>query len=252
MATIDENKKYWDGDYAWPQRGDEWSKDWGAVPMQWYGTVLPRIHAFLSAEVILEIGCGYGRWTQYLKDHCKRLIAVDLSDECIRACRECFATDAHLSFYCNNGMSLAMVEDGSVDFVFSFDALPLADSSTIDAYLAQLPRVLKPDGVAFLHHSNLGAYKKSSSLAEKDLYWRDPGVSAELVEQMAAAHGLYCVSQEVFRWGTKRLLIEAFTVLTGDTSSWRRECVRLQNDWFSEEAANLSRLARLYVRPRRS
>ncbi len=47
MPTIEENRKYWDGEYAWQDRGDEWFRDWGTVAMQWYGTMLPRIHHFL-------------------------------------------------------------------------------------------------------------------------------------------------------------------------------------------------------------
>jgi ubiquinone/menaquinone biosynthesis C-methylase UbiE len=191
-------------------------------------------------------------------------MAIDLSEQCIAACRQRFEAAAHVSFYCNDGKSLAVVDDESVDFVFSFDALPLVDQSTIEAYLTQLPRVLKPNGVAFLHHSNLGRYRRRSRLfagmpklelvlrrlgwMERDLHWRDPSVSAELVENLASLHGLRCASQEIFRWGTKRLFIETFTVLVRELSDWRRECVRLENDWFDREVANLSRLARLYVR----
>lgn len=196
--------------------------------MQWYGTLLPRIHTFLPADTILEVGCGYGRWTQFLKNYCSHLIAVDLSDECVAACRERFKDSPHVWCHCNDGTSLAMVSDSSVDFIFSFDALPLVDAPTIDAYLAQLPRVLTDNGVAFLHHSNLGAYPLHERLSklqkltgvlrffgllEKNVYWRDASLSAEGVARMAATHGLRCASQELIRWGTKRLFIDGFSVL---------------------------------------
>ncbi|MGH9348129.1 MAG: class I SAM-dependent methyltransferase [Vicinamibacterales bacterium] len=262
MPTIEENKKYWDGDYAWEGGGAEWSADWGSVSMQWYGTILPRVHRFLPAGTILEIGCGYGRWTDFLKEACGRLIAVDLSEECIGACRRRFAAYPHLSFHCNDGTSLGMAADGTVDFVFSFDALALADAKTMEAYLAQLSRLLTSDGAAFLHHSNLGAYRsiyrgirripmlegllQRIGVLDRDLYWRDFGVSADLVADLAAKHGLTCASQELIRWGTKRVLLDALSVVTRQTGA-AAGCRRLRNTFFDREAANLSRLAALYA-----
>lgn len=263
MPTIQENKKCWDGDYSWESRGNEWSKDWGAVSMQWYGTILPRIHRFLPAKTILEIGCGYGRWTEFLKDACNHLIAIDLSEECIRACRQRFCTCSNVSFHCNDGTSLDFLDDKSIDFVFTFDALPLVDPPTLEAYMGQLPRILKDDGCAFLHHSNLGAYDQlyrkvrkipyaeeflqAIGLLDRNLYWRDSGVSADLVQQLAAKYGLVCVSQELIRWGTKHLLIDAFSVVTHETPREMRSCQRLRNTFFDSEAANLRQLASLYA-----
>jgi SAM-dependent methyltransferase len=264
MPTVKENKKYWDGDYSWKSGGNEWSADWGAVSMQWYGTILPRIHSFLPANAILEIGCGYGRWTGFLKDTCDHLIAVDLSEECIRACQQRFRTCSHVSFHCNDGTSLDFLDDRSIDFVFSFDALPLVDPPTIEAYIAQLLRILKDDGCAFLHHSNLGAYdhlyKKVRKLPymenlltaigvlDRNLYWRESGVSADLIQQLASKYGLMCVSQELIRWGTKYLLIDAFSVITREPFGGTRTCKRLKNRFFDSEAANLRQLASLYTR----
>jgi len=262
MPTIEENRLVWDGSYSWPEGGDEWSRNWGAVAMQWYGTILPRIYSFLTGGTILEIGCGYGRWTHYLKDHCERLLAVDLSQQCIAACRRRFAGVPHVSFHNNDGVSLRMIEADAVDFVFSFDALPLVDDTTMAAYIAQLPRVLKREGVAFLHHSNLGAYRVWNVLIrrnpriemllqrlgfpERDLHWRDPCVSSKAVCCWAAAHGLRCVSQETLRWGTRLLSVECLSVLVHQGSSRDRECRRFHNWRFDDEVANLARLARLY------
>lgn len=63
--------------------------------------------------------------------------------------------------YVNDGKSLAMVEDRSVDFAFSFDSLVHVEADVIAAYLNQLGKKLKPGGFTFLHHSNLESYRKS-------------------------------------------------------------------------------------------
>ncbi|HEY6146995.1 MAG TPA: class I SAM-dependent methyltransferase, partial [Thermoanaerobaculia bacterium] len=83
MATIDENRSTWDGAYNWEHAGDEWSTHFGGPAMQWYGSLIPRIHSFLPSGTILEIACGFGRWTAFLKDQCKRLYAIDLSNACV-------------------------------------------------------------------------------------------------------------------------------------------------------------------------
>ena len=33
--------------YGWSRAGEEWSKAWGTADMQWYGSILPRISAFV-------------------------------------------------------------------------------------------------------------------------------------------------------------------------------------------------------------
>ena len=50
-----------------------------------------------------------------------------------------------------------MVDDESIDFAFSADSLVHADLDVIAAYLSELARTLRPNGVGFIHHSNLGA-----------------------------------------------------------------------------------------------
>lgn len=47
--------------------------------------------------------------------------------------------------------------DGAVDLAFSFDSLVHVEIDVIEGYLTELARVLVPDGVAILHHSNLAA-----------------------------------------------------------------------------------------------
>jgi hypothetical protein len=70
-----------------------------------------------------RIGPGFGRWTQYLRRLCIRLIVVDLSERCIDSCRRRFAGDRHIEYIVNDGTSLEQIPDGSVDFIFSFDSL---------------------------------------------------------------------------------------------------------------------------------
>ena len=89
------------------------------------------------------------------------LAVVDLAEECIKACQQRFASDSHISYFVNDGKSLAMIQDKSIDFVFSFDSLVHAEAEVIEAYLNQLAIKLQPNGIGFIHHSNLGKYQQA-------------------------------------------------------------------------------------------
>jgi hypothetical protein len=84
--------------------------------MEWYGSILPRICAFVPVDTIFEIAPGYGRWTAFPKNLCKRLIVVDVSEKCIDACWQRFTRYSDISYFVNDGQSLEMVADGSIDF----------------------------------------------------------------------------------------------------------------------------------------
>src|SRR5206468_9795119 len=153
---------------------------------------------------ILEIAPGFGRWTHYLKDYCENLWIVDRSSECIEACRQRFAADSRVRCYLNDGRSLAMVPDASIDFVFSFDSFVHTSRDVVDAYLRELGRKLKLGGKGFIHHSNFGEYVNTprerlpEALAKplikaRILDWahnRNPGMSADLFRVLCAQHGL--------------------------------------------------------------
>lgn len=263
MPTLEQNKSIWAGSYNWENRGDEWSAGWGGPSMQWYGSILPRINAHVPANRILEIACGYGRWTHYLKDLCNKLYALDLGEECIRYCKQRFASCSNIEYILNDGMSLEMIPDGSIDFVFSFDSLVHADESVLDSYMSQLPRILSNEGTVFIHHSNLFAYNRKYSIIRKvpklegalklvgildrSLHWRDFSVDAKKVERMADKYGLHCVSQEIVNWGTKRAYIDCMsTIKAAIAASAHAPNTVLHNKYFMREARNLRALSGLY------
>ena len=261
MPSLQENRAAWESAYDWHDAGDEWSARWGGPSMQWYGSILPRIQRFVPTNTILEIACGYGRWTQFLHDLSDSLIVVDFSEDCIQACRQRFAHSSRIAYYVNDGTSLAMIGDESVDFAFSFDSLVHADEPVMKAYITQLARILKPHGAAFIHHSNLGAYPQYSimerfprmrrllswvGILEKELHWRDFAVTAEKVARDAAASGSRCVSQELVTWDTRRALIDCMSTIVREDSPLPRENRVLRNGSFTREMRYLSRLGRLY------
>src|SRR5215467_3632117 len=240
MPTIEQNSNCWNGDYDWLNCGDEWSEAWGGPEPQWFGAIFPRIHAFLPTE-ILEIAPGFGRWTQFLKDSCRHLIIVDLSERCIEACKRRFSRDSHIAYHTNDGKSLSFIPDDSIDFVFSFDSLVHAEADVIEAYLRQLATKLKSSGTGFIHHSNLASYvdplTKGLPPGFENKHWRSTSMSAKVFEEYSDAVNLQCISQEEINWGGETLN-DVFSVFTRKESNWFRPNRLLQNPQFMSEAIN--------------
>jgi SAM-dependent methyltransferase len=236
----------WDEVYAWPQQGDEWSAAWGGVSHQWWVTLFPRLQGYVPARRILEIAPGYGRWTHYLKELCAELVIVDIAETAIAHCRERFAGDKHIQAHVNDGTSLAMVADDSVDLVFSFDSLVHAEQDVMYGYLSEITRKLTADGVAFLHHSNMGAYA-AGTYDPNNIHWRAPTVSAGLVEAIAGHVGLSCVSQETIAWGNADVLNDCISVITRSGSRWDRPNVVVENiEFTTREIAMAKQLSTQY------
>jgi ubiquinone/menaquinone biosynthesis C-methylase UbiE len=245
VASIKDNLRQWNDKYHWRQQGDEWSEAWGGSEAQWHGTILPRIHAFVPAATILEIAPGFGRWSSYVKRWCTSLVLVDLSERCIEACRQRFKSDSHITYHVNDGRSLDSVDDSSVDFVFSFDSLVHAELDVIESYVREIARAMKPEGVAFIHHSNFGAFVEDRLPIPENPHHRAQSVSARNVRACCEASHLQCVTQEIVNWGSTDLT-DVFSVLTPVDSRWARSTCVFRNEEFMREAALVKALAPLY------
>lgn len=196
MPDLDWNKATWDGAYDWSGRGHEWSDPWGGSGGMFFATLMPRIGAALPAESVLELAPGHGRCTAFLLRFCKRYHGIDLSRQCVDFCRTRFAGRPDATFHANDGLSLAAVAGERFDLVFSFDSLVHADLPVFEAYIPQVLTLLKPGGVAFLHHSNLADFP-----AVTEFQHRSTNVSARLVAKLVERHGGRVLVQEVFNGG---------------------------------------------------
>jgi SAM-dependent methyltransferase len=262
VPDVNENLKVWSEVWDWSDAGEGWSDWWGGTPALWFGAILPRIHAFVPTKTILEIAPGYGRWTEYLKDFCDRLIAVDLTEKCIESCRTRFRGADNIEYHVNDGRSLEMVEDSSVDFVFSFDSLVHVDEDVLEPYLAQLAAKLRPNGVGFFHHSNLGSYRMAVRMTlgaarhvipqrfvlpmvKRGLLvnlgaWRAERMTAKRFRELCEASGLACVGQELISWEYGAYQIDSLSTFTPRGSVWERPVRVVRNPEFRREAGRMA------------
>ena len=131
---------------------------------------------------------------------CEHLWIVDPAAECIEACRGRFAARPRMRCYANDGRSLSMFPDESIDFACSFDSLVHLKREIIEAYLSELGAKLRIGGRGFIHHSNLGEYAHSLRerlpprvrkllIKAKILDWehlRDPRMNADSFRALCA------------------------------------------------------------------
>jgi len=199
MPDLRWNQEIWDA-YDWRAGGEEWSGPWGSSTAQWFTTVLPRLGGVLPARRVLEIGPGFGRFTRFLVPLAGSYVGVDLSGRCVAACAERFADHPQATFFQNDGRSLECVVEQRFDLVFSYDTLVHAEYEVMGAYLSQLVPLLGSSGVAFIHHSNMGALPQAQSRAN-----RAATVSAEVVEQLVRLSGGRVLIQETVAWEPETL-----------------------------------------------
>lgn len=246
MPTIDENLNTW-SNYDWSQAGNEWSNNWGGSEYMWALTIYPRIQKFLPTKNILEIAPGYGRITQYLHPFCEKLIIVDLTEKCIKACKNRFKDVPNISYFINDGKSLNMIPDNSIDFVFSWDSLVHAEKDVLQAYLKEISKKLTHNGVGFIHHSNMAIYSDTTTgrLMVENKHWRASSISAKLFEEYCKDVGLQCISQEVINWGDI-ILNDCFSLFTRKNSGYAITNRVIENKDFDTEINHSLYISKIY------
>jgi len=185
MNSKSANKFIWEH-WDWKAHGDEWtsSPEWKSSVVRTFIDPL-----FTGRSVILEIGPGAGRWTEYLVDRCAWLIGIDISETCVRECENRFRERPHARFAVGNGDNLSAIDSESIDGVWSFDVFVHINKPQFSAYAAEFARVLKSGGVGLLHHGSSGGAHGG---------WRSDVTSAD-AKDFLHSHGLI-VERQLQTW----------------------------------------------------
>ena len=222
--TVENNFRIWDQKYDWPRDGDEWDGQSRLSHQpydEWKKSIIETFIAPNISEnsIALEIAPGHGRWTTGIVEFCKEIILIDLSPSCIEFCKKRFASFNHVRYIVNDGKSLNGVKDNYVDFVWSYDSFVHMDKNTIEAYLNEISRVLKPEVIGIIpnpcsRHALLwldflrrkgeigNRFYNLISMGKKgygDDGWRS-NISKRLFKELAVDKGLG-VEAQMQRWG---------------------------------------------------
>lgn len=108
-----------------------------------------------GTDVVLDLGCGIGRVARYVAPMCRRLWAVDASDEMLRHAARRLSGLGNVRVARCTGTAVPDVPDGDVDVAYSVLTLQHLEREDAFLLLRELHRVLRPGGTAFLTFPNL-------------------------------------------------------------------------------------------------
>src|SRR5689334_10681138 len=162
MKSLQELQRTWEGlaqaDPLWAictdpaKQNRRWSREqFFATGKNEVGVVL-RCVASLGVNVdgkapALDFGCGVGRLTRALAEHFAECWGVDISPTMITLAKEFNRDLPQCRFLVNERDRLEVLQENYFGFIYSSIVLQHMEERYIRKYLAELVRVLRPDGV---------------------------------------------------------------------------------------------------------
>jgi ubiquinone/menaquinone biosynthesis C-methylase UbiE len=104
-----------------------------------------------SRDRVLDLGCGPGKIAYWIAPEVHSIVGVDVSDVMLtHAARRC-AERKNVTFKCNSGLDLSILETESLDAVYSLACFIHLPIDVQQAYEKEIVRVLRPGGAALVH-----------------------------------------------------------------------------------------------------
>jgi SAM-dependent methyltransferase len=198
--SADENRERWNR-WDWSQMGEEWtaSDAWKQALVD--EVLLPTIPA---GGTVVEIGPGGGRWSVLLAPRSERLVLVDVAQRPLDLVAERLKDADNVEYVLTSGSALTGIADATVHAVWSFDVFVHVAPGDQAGYLGEIARVLRPGGVAAIHHAD----GRNRGLAPSRDGWRAP-MTVELFAALARERGL-TVERVVRSFGEGRHALGGF------------------------------------------
>lgn len=156
----------------------------------------------LDLDDVIELACGRGRHVPHYIKNAGHVTLVDILPKNIDMCKERFVLENKISYYCNNGYNLEKLASDRYSALFCYDAMVHFEMIDIYRYLKDIFRVLKPGGMALIHHSNNSDDYKASFT--NSIYGRS-FMSDKIFAYLAYRCGFEICNQKVIDWGAENL-----------------------------------------------
>ncbi|HMD45844.1 MAG TPA: class I SAM-dependent methyltransferase [Acidimicrobiales bacterium] len=150
-----------------------------------------RLGLAADGHVALDFGCGIGRLTRALADHFDVVVGLDIAQSMVDEADRLNRDRPQCRFQVNEGPDLARFADEFFDLVLCLLVLQhLPSTAMIEGYLAELVRVLRPDGTLIVqlpskvpaHRPPRPPWNTRAGLRTRAAQWlRAVGVSPELL-----------------------------------------------------------------------
>ncbi len=122
---------------------------------------LHRYHAiipFIQNKSVLDIACGEGYGAALIGKYAQKVYGVDIDEACINWAIEHYGpTNNKLDFKKGSADRIPLA-DNTVDVVISFETIEHVDATIQQVFMAEVKRVLKPDGILIISTPNTVNY----------------------------------------------------------------------------------------------
>ena len=96
--------------------------------------------------VVLDLGCGYGRFIEFYVPLASFVYGIEITDYIIDICKTKFAGIKNVKFIKNNGYSLKMIDDNSIDLVSCYAVFQHIPRKATYSYFKEFSRILSSYG----------------------------------------------------------------------------------------------------------
>jgi len=99
---------------------------------------------------VLDAACGEGYGSYILSQFADAVVGIDISPETIEHARATYGHQSNLTFEIGSVDALQHVMDCSMDVVVSFETIEHINEQQQQAFLSEIKRVLKPEGILII------------------------------------------------------------------------------------------------------
>ena len=173
--------------------GDEWGNKTDVKKI-----VEEYIYPFIIQESIVgEIGVGGGRIASMVALHVKELYCFDISAKMLKKARGTLSYYTHVKYILLDQPKFSADLKEKFDFVYSFDVFVHLDLHMMWKYFNEIRHILKVDGKAFLHTTNLKAPDGWKHFASQKHYsvQHHYFISPEIIQILAEHAGLKIIKE---------------------------------------------------------
>lgn len=197
---------------------------------------------FVKGKDVLDIACGEGYGSFLLADGAKSVIGVDLSNEVVRHARKKYAAP-NLKFEQGNCTSIP-IKDCSIDIVVSFETIEHHNHH--DAMLAEIKRVLRPDGILVI---STPERNKMSKISQQRNEFHVKELSHSEFAGLLSHYFKHCTffGQRI-RYGSLMTQIDTDKI-AGTFSFYSGDCKLITRNFFAPEPLFLIAIASEYSPP---
>ncbi len=113
---------------------------------------------FTEGKIVLDAASGEGYGCYLLARKARKVIGIDLDAEAVAHAKEKYADADNLVFVQSSVDKMDMIQDHSIDVVTSFETIEHVPESAQRAFISEIYRVLRQDGILIMSSPNKKEY----------------------------------------------------------------------------------------------